>query len=124
MLSTSIYFSFTITLHLTSFCSALAIISTSPAFFAVTFPLASTVAILSLLLVHVTALLVALLGFTFAVKLYVSPSFSSILCLSNFILSTLICFSFTITLHLASFSSALAIISASPTFFAVTFPFP
>ncbi len=95
-----------------------------PAFTAVTFPLASTVAMVVLLLFHVTALLVALAGATVTFNVSAAPSTKLNVDLFSFTPVTFTAFFVTVTVHFAVLppSFVVTVMVAVPAFTAVTFP--
>ena len=115
--------SLTITLQLTLYLpsSVVAVIKAVPTPTALTLPLLSTVAILVLLLDHITFLSFASLGRTVAIKFSNSPLFKLRTSLFNFISETE---EVTVTLQLALYlpSSVVAVIKAVPTPIALTLP--
>ena len=118
-------FCFTVTVQLAVFLLLLvAVITAVPAFFAVTFPLLSTAATSELLLLHFTVLSpVAFDGVIVAVNVSLSPSVMLVVLLLRLIPVIAISFCFTVTVQLALFPLLLvAVITAVPAFFAVTFP--
>ena len=117
----------TVTLHSAVLPPAfvVAVIVAVPAAFAVTFPSLSTVAIASSLLLHVTLLLVAFAGVTFAVSFAFSPAASVSVVLSSDTPVTATFAAVTVTLHSAftlPLSFAVTVTVASPAFIAVTVP--
>ena len=96
----------------------------SPAAFAVTLPLLSTVATVSLLLLHVTVLFVASSGFTVAVRVASFPAISSrvVWFSSTLCTGTVAGCPLTVTLQLALLPSAVAVMVAVPAALAVTLP--
>ena len=118
-------FCFTVTVQPAVFPLLLvAVITAVPAFFAVTFPLLSTAATASLLLLHFTVLSpVAFDGAIVDVNISLSPSVKLVVLLLRPIPVMAISFCFTVTVQLALFPLLLvAVITAVPAFFAVTFP--
>ena len=121
----AISFCFTVTVQPAVFPLLLvAVITAVPAFFAVTFPLLSTAATASLLLLHFTVLSpVVFDGVIVAVNVSLSPSVMLVVLLLRLIPVIAISFCFTVTVQLAVFPLLLvAVITAVPAFFAVTFP--
>ena len=121
----AISFCFTVTVQLAVFLLLLvAVITAVPAFFAVTFPLLSTAATSALLLLHFTVLSpVAFDGVIVAVNVSLSPSVKLVVLLLRLIPVMAISFCFTVTVQPAVFPLLLvAVITAVPAFFAVTFP--
>jgi len=120
-----ISFSLTVIVQLALFpFSLVAVITAVPALLAVTFPIRSTVATATLLLLQLTSLLyVVFSGRTVAVRVAVSPSVSVALLLSRHTSVIGISFFSTVTVQLAVFPFVLvAVITAVPTLFAVTVP--
>ena len=104
--------------------SVVAVIMAVPALFAVTFPIRSTVATATLLLLQLTSLLyVVFSGRTVAVRVAVSPSVSVALLLSRHTSVIGISFFSTVIVQLAVIPfSLVAVIMAVPALFAVTVP--
>ncbi len=91
-----------------------------PTAMAVTLPLASTVAILLLLVDHLTVLSVAFSGSTVADRVAVSVAFSDSVVLSNDTDAAGVCV--TVTLHLAEYEPHLAVIVVIPALTPFTSP--
>ena len=122
MLLTGITEEETLTVQLAVLSSAFAVMVAEPTFTAVTFPSASTTAILLSELDHVTVAFVAFCGSMVAVILALSPSTISKLYLSNVMPLTGTCFLETRTWHVAVFCPAMAVIVTNPGVKAVTRP--
>ena len=105
--------------------AVVAVIVAVPIALAVTFPLASTVATMLLLLLQVTALLVVFSGLMVAVRVNVSSTITSLLVASRVIDVASIVFSFTVTLQVAERllpSVVVALICTVPGVMVVTLP--
>lgn len=108
MLSTEIFFSFTVILHIpTAVFPQYAATAVLPADTAVILPFSSTVTMLSSLEYQVTSPSVVFDGVTVAVSFAVSPISSVRLSLSSIIFSAGICFFFTITVNVLNFVPSL-----------------
>ena len=100
---------------------AVAVMVTVPSFNVVTTP-SATVATVSSDDVHVTVLSVAVSGVTVAVNVTLSPAVTDAVALSNVTLSTGTTAAVTVTLQVALFPPAVAVMVASPSATAVTLP--
>jgi hypothetical protein len=109
---------FTVTEHVAFFVPAVAVMVADPAFTAVTFPLASTVAMEVLLLDHVAFSPAASPDFTVSVFV-ASSAISTLVSLS---VSGVTAAAFTVTEQVAFLVPAVAVMVADPAFTAVTFP--
>ena len=122
MLVTATVTAATVTVQVTVFPPASAVIFAEPAAMAVTLPLLSTVTTLASLLLHVTVLSVALLGLTVAVSVSVAPGVrvSEILFKRSPVTATVALE--TVTVQVADLFPAFAVIVAVPAATAVTLP--
>ena len=111
-----------VTVHLASLLPAFAVITASPPAIAVTLPVWSTLAILALLLLHVTVLSVALSGVTLAIKVSEAPLTKGSSLLLRDMDSTGTTFFFTVTAQVADLPPQEAVIVAVPSFRVVTRP--
>ena len=118
---TAMMFLATVTLQVASLSPAFAVIVAVPSFTAVTSPF-TTVAMASSEDVQVTVLSVALSGVTVAVRVALAPSTRFRDSLSNLMDSTGTNAAVTVTLQVASFAPALAVMVAVPAFTAFTLP--
>ena len=112
---------FTVTLHVADWSPAFAVIVAVPIFNPVTLPFASTDATVASLLLQLTVLSVAFAGPTVAVSWALSSNWISSVGWSSEMDVTGI--GFTVTLHVADWSPAFAVIVAVPIFNPVTLPF-
>ena len=119
---TATTFLLTVTEHVADLSPALAVMAAVPSAMAVTRPDASTVAMEVFELLHVTVLSVALSGLTVATSVSLSPSFRDKDVLFSAIDVTGTTKGFTCTLQVAVLSPAWAVMSAAPSFRAVTSP--
>ena len=119
---TATTFLLTVTEHVADLSPAVAVMVAVPSLMAVTRPDASTVAMEVFVLLHVTVLSVALSGLTVATSVSLSPSFKDKDVLFSAIDVTGTTKGFTCTLQVAVLSPAWAVMSAAPSFRAVTSP--
>ena len=119
---TATTFLLTVTEHVADLSPAFAVMVAVPSLMAVTRPDASTVATEVFVLLHVTVLSVALSGLTVATSVSLSPSFRDKDVLFSAIDVTETTKGFTCTLQVAVLSPAWAVMSAAPSFRAVTSP--
>ena len=110
----------TVTAQVADLPSAVAVMVAVPTATAVTLPLLSTVALEVSLLVQVTVLYVALSGATVAVSVSLAPTWSVRLSLLN--VTEVTGTGLTVTVQVADFPPAVAVMVAEPMATAVTFP--